>query len=92
MPHYKDGSEAKVGDRVKGIAYYGQAVAGLLISVNDAPEGGYNCMVAHVCLVDNLDFEKLSADWIKPIGTPGAIRFLVLRVEYGEVRNFEKML
>lgn len=71
MPHYKDGTEAKVGDLVKGVTYNrgGKVIVGELIQIAPATES-CNCIVvmAERSKVPGSDNPDMAAEISKFIG------------------------
>lgn len=96
MPHYKDGTEAKVGDFVRGATYNikdskgePREICGTLISITPGQDA-CNCMVA---FVEELDLESVYSNvpviaLRRPVGD---VRTYTIRTDYGEVKAFEKV-
>ncbi len=77
MPHYADGSEAKVGDVVKGTTYNRPGtVIGLLTSITPGTES-CNCQVTGALRVLDMDGRRT----VIPDGS----------VDYGETKAFQKV-
>ena len=94
MPHYKDGTLAKVGDLVKGKSYNEGAsgIVGTVIQIRQDTDT-CNCVVAYT---DVLDLDKLDTVWTN--FSTGQMwngshkrMFLIPKVDYGELRAFEKV-
>jgi len=89
--HYKDGTPAAIGDKVKGKPYntIGEVV-GEMVSITPGSDS-CNCIVAFV--------EVFPLDKI-PFGMPGMLiqgvdmikRFAVLRQDYGQCSDFLKVV
>jgi hypothetical protein len=96
MPHYKDGSTAKVGDLVKGKPYSMQhEVVGEIVSI--APRRKTrNCQVAfvHRLQPDAPTFYGGPSTYSKVVAlriATGELIFLGLGVDYGQAEAFEKI-
>ena len=96
MPHYKDGQEAQIGDIAKGSGYNqtkNKPVVGIVTHVN--VDTACNMTMVYTELVD---FDKLSKDQqfilVDIEVEPGQFKrkAAVLRMAYGEIQNFEKVL
>jgi hypothetical protein len=96
MPHYKDGSEAKVGDFVRGVPYNvkdsqgePREVCGTLISITPGQDA-CNCMVA---FVEELDLNQVyGATGAIALRRPaGDVRTYTIRTDYGQADAFEKI-
>lgn len=89
--HYKDGTPAAIGDKVKGKPYntIGEVV-GEMVSITPGSDS-CNCIVA---FVEVFDLDKI------PFNMPGMLiqgadmvkRFAVLRQDYGQCSDFLKIL
>ena len=97
MPHYKDGTEARVRDRVRGTGYNAE-------SKGYDPERGIEGVVTDVrpgesCTLTVSYLAVPRHSWTGPDGTPrysgaaihvgGAV--LQIEEEYGDTRGFEKV-
>ena len=104
MPHYKDGTEAKVGDVVKGRGYnIPHEITGKVVQVRAGPsaQGGCTLSVAHVGIGSRLYCPIGEAPHLQPVqappgSSPGS--FLAtptykadVDVEYGDTVAFEKI-
>ena len=83
MPHYKDGTPAKVGDRVKGHGYNVKGdIEGYVL---DVTPGATSCNVK-VATVSVTDDETLAKE-LQIVG--GAGTYPTFLVEYGQADAFE---
>jgi len=85
MPHYKDGTEAKVGDLVKGKGYnVPHEIIGKVVNVRQ----GENCTLS-------IAFVGIStpiyAGVNDNLGTPFARCHVIADIEYGDTNCFEKI-
>jgi hypothetical protein len=90
MPHYSDGTEAKIGDLVVGKPYnVGRVVAGEVVSVTPGTES-CNLQVAFAEEVDPTTMYGAVAAYAHQKGIVGDQRraFLSARTDYGETRAF----
>ena len=93
MPHYRDGTEAKVGDLVSGKSYNrnGKVITGTVISITKGSES-CNCRVA---FVEEIDMEKVyghisaSVSSVGVSGEPLRRAFFTVAEDYGETRAFD---
>lgn len=92
MPHYKDGSVARVGDFVKGYGYNekdksGQPrlLVGTVTSINETAET-CNCAVAFLDVVPEAKVPTNGR-----VTRLGNGMFLIEKMDYGETRQFEKI-
>lgn len=96
MPHYKDGTEAKVGDFVKGKPYNtSHEVTGRIVSITPEVES-CNCSVAWVesskAPPEASPGDKLSGGIvITNVAAGNTPALLTPKVDYGETKSFEKV-
>lgn len=98
--HYKDGTEAKVGDLVKGTAYNTKnpdkspkTIVGTMLQITPGSET-CNCIVAFTEVVEATSLDTLQAvmaDSPKfyPYLNEGRRVFLISRTDYSECKAFE---
>lgn len=89
MPHYKDGTEAMVGDLVKGKPYNtAREVVGEIVQITPGAES-CNCVVAFA-ETSELGSEELSAGHYTFHGNARRVR-VAPKYDYGETKAFEKV-
>ena len=97
MPHYKDGTEAKVGDVIRGKPYNTpREIVGVVLSVTPNTES-CNCVVAFVETQDCTNEEVqavqkhvgYSAFQFQHVGD--GFKKIVGKADHGETKAFEKI-
>ena len=84
MPHYADGTEAKIGDLVKGRGYNEkQEIIGKVVNVR--PGDSCTLSVAHVGVNSQIFFGGPDHN------APFASVFVQASIEYGDTKGFEKI-
>lgn len=87
MPHYKDGTEANVGDLVKGRGYnVPHEIIGRVVNVR--PGESCTLSVAYVGIKTKIFFEMCKD---KDVGRPFEPCTVVADIEYGDTKGFEKI-
>ena len=97
MPHYADGTPAKIGDKVKGKPYNTpDEVIGEIVSITPNSET-CNCIVAFTHVFDLEG--KLEKAWPDSdillqtvLGSDGRRRGIIVKTDYGETGAFTKIL
>jgi hypothetical protein len=87
MPHYRDGTEAKVGDLVKGRGYnVKHEIVGKVVNVRPGPDAQNGCTlsVAHVGAYTKVFFSDGS-------DKPFSDCLVVANVEFGDTVSFDKI-
>ena len=88
MPHYQDGTEAKVGDLVRGKLYNTpKDVVGTVVSVTPNAES-CNCTVAFVEVTTIGKDDKVSADKATTTSYDGQRVAMRACFDYGETKAF----
>ena len=95
MPHYKDGTEAKIGDRVRGVGYNnynGKAydpkggIEGIVTEIRGGENKAGSCTLTVAYLAVHPQLEKYSSPVTKIGGATVSIA-----MEYGDTVCFEKV-
>ena len=95
MPHYKDGTQAEIGDFVKGKPYNTpHEVAGTLVSITQTHRSDTcNCIIAFI--KEQVIDENYYPEGEKPIQAircnDGIMRFFKMVMDWGQVNDFEKI-
>lgn len=97
MPHYKDGTEAKIGDRVRGTGYNAESkgydpakgIEGVVTDVRP----GVSCTLSVAYLSPVKPDATAQDGTVRYYGTVLHVGGAALRVqeEYGDTRGFEKV-
>ncbi len=99
MPHYRDGTEAKVGDLVRGVSYNREKrqIVGTIIQITPGVET-CNCMVAFASIKPLPKLPDDAKPWHELLPAFGArctyhsdghLSVVLHDVDYGETREFE---
>lgn len=94
MPHYKDGTQAEIGDFIKGKPYNAshEVVAGTLVSITPGCDT-CNCIIAFI--KEQVIDENYHPEGEKSIHAircnDGIIRFFKMVMDYGAVKDFERI-
>ena len=93
MPHYKDGTEAKIGDVVKGRGYnVKHEITGVLVGITPGSE---TCNVKVLTMTRTQHTNLAQVVWFNHEGKLEPIESYPLKVEptleYGQADHFEKI-
>lgn len=90
MPHFKDGTPAAIGDKVKGKPYNTpHEVVGIITSITPDMDS-CNCKVAFVEIAD-IDTVTYGVCMVT-VDSSAVKRFLIIKEDYGAIKDFEKIV